>query len=340
MADLDALVRNRVPFVAIVAALALLAGASVSLASGAPSLGLGELIDVLAGGRPDSNADLVVRQLRLPRLLGAVGAGAALGVAGTIVQDVLRNPVAGPELLGVSSSASFGVAALSVATATGPFVATGVALVCGVLGGAAVIALSLGRRDPIDVVLIGSAANAVVGAGIIALLTLSRYTGGSAVNRLFRYLIGSLSTVDWPSVQLLGLWCLGLVPITLVARRAVEVLRLGEDAAEALGLRVVRARVLLLGLAAAWVAPVVAIAGPIGFVALAAPHVARGASGRSAFGSVAALSALIGAAVVVAADAAARLVVFPHETPVGLWTVAVGAPTIILVIARTRVASP
>ncbi len=255
------------------------------------------------------------------------------------MQDVLRNPVAGPELLGVSSSASFGVAALSVATATGPFVATGVALACGVIGGAAVIALSLGRRDPVDVVLIGSAANAVVGAGIIALLTLSRYAGGSAVNRLFRYLIGSLSTVDWPAVELLAVWCAALVPLTVLARRPVEVLRLGEDAAESLGLRVVRARVLLLGLAAAWVAPVVAIAGPIGFVALASPHVARGASGRSSFGSVAALSALIGAAVVVVADAAARLVVFPHETPVGLWTVAVGAPTIILVIAHYRTPS-
>ena len=336
MAYLDALGRHRVLLVFLAATLALVAGSLASLAWGAPTLDVRELIDALRGRSADSNADLVVRQLRLPRHLGAVGAGAALGIAGTIVQDVLRNPVAGPELLGVSSSASLGVAALSIATAAGPFVASGTALVCGVIGGAVVIFLSMGRRDPVEVVLIGAAANAVVGAGIIALLTLSRYTGGSAVNRLFRYLIGSLSTVDWSSVQLLAWWCVGLLPLTWLARRPVEVLRLGEDSAESLGIRVVRARVLLLGLAAGWVAPVVAIAGPIGFVALASPHVARGASGRWSFGTVAVLSSLIGAAIVVVADAAARLVVFPHETPVGLWTVAVGAPTIIFVVVRNR----
>jgi iron complex transport system permease protein len=297
---------------------------------------MGALLDALRGVDDGSNAELVVRQLRLPRLLGAVGAGAALGVAGAIVQDVLRNPVASPELLGVASSASLGVALLSVATASGVLLASGTALVCGVMGGALVIALSMRRRDPVDIVLVGAAANAVIAAAIVAVLTLSRYTGGSAVNRLFRYLIGSFSTVDWSAVHLLGGWCLTLIPLTVLARPAVELLRLGEDAAEVLGLHVVRARVALLGLAAAWVAPVVAVAGPIGFVALATPHIARAASGRSSFGAIAALSALIGAAIVVLADAAARLAIFPHETPVGLWTVAVGAPTIVLVLARNR----
>jgi iron complex transport system permease protein len=301
-------------------------------------LGVGDIplspVQVLSAlvGRGDTVSDFVLGQLRGPRVLAAVLVGASLGTAGAIVQSVVRNPIASPDIIGITAGASAsGLVAIVL------FGASGVALFGVVLVGAVAVAVliaALAWRRGITgnrVVLVG------VGVGAVSLsITGWLLTSGSLqqAGTALLWLSGSLNAVDRTVVQALLVGFVVLMVLALVQSPRLGVLSLGDEVAASLGLRPDRAKVLLLLTAVLLTAGAVATAGPVAFVALMAAPIARRlvGSGRTALGPAAA----IGAVVTLGADLVAQFALPGVTLPVGVVTGVVGAPYLLWLLARGR----
>lgn len=283
-------------------------------------------------GHGDTVSDFVVGQLRGPRVAGAVLVGAALGAAGGIVQSVVRNPIASPDVIGITSGASAsGLTAIVVFGASGGLL-FGSVLVGAVLVSVVIAALSWRR---------GITGNRVVLVGIgVAAICLSvtgwMLTAGTVqqAGTALLWLSGSLNAVDRTLVGVLGVAVVVLLAATLVQSRRLTVLALGDEVAAALGLRPDRAKVLLLLTAVGLTAGAVATAGPVAFVALMAAPIARRlvGNGRVALGAVAA----VGAVITLASDLLAQFAIPGNALPVGVVTGVVGAPYLLWLLARGR----
>jgi len=307
-----------------------IAGISVlTLMMGTPPVSPRELL-AIAGGGGASLPRLIVTQLRLPRLVLGLLAGAMLALSGTLLQDTMRNPLGGPELLGVTSGATFVVAAIVLLHVPVEFAAIPwLALVGGVAAGAIVV-LSVGRiGNPIRLVLTGAALTALLNAGIFVLIS---YGNTNDIAVLFLFLVGSLANRTWDYVTLLLPWAIIGIPAALLCARALNLLQLGDDVAHGLGLPVGRVRLLTLTLGAGLVAAVVAVAGPISFIALLAPHLARRLLRTSDARQVLPVAALLGAVLLTSADLLARQAFAPLDLPVGVFTTVIGGPILLLML--------
>ncbi|MBW1596130.1 iron ABC transporter permease [Streptomyces sp. JJ38] len=325
---------------AVLAVLVVLAAGADLLAG--RSLDAVTVLDVLGGGG-DPTARHVVLRLRLPRLLVALGAGAALGVAGLVLQSALRNPLAGPEVTGVTPGAVLGAV-----TATGLGFAgwESPAAVCaaataGGFTGAGLLWLLAGRQrsDPAGTAVYGVLVSAVLGGLTAMVLLVAPGELGSVV----QWLVGSTEGRVWAHWHLLWPWalCWGVAAWLLAA--PLTLLRLGEEPAAAAGLATGRARALALLCAVALTAGAVASVGALGFVGLLVPHLAVavfGADLRHALPG----AALLGAVVVCGADAlaqhlsrwlAAGLDADRLTLPVGALTTCLGAVLLLVVVRRT-----
>lgn len=324
--------RTRRALVLAFGLLALIVGTSIaSLANGTPTLSPLQLWEVLNGGG-ERIARITVLQLRLPRLcLGAL-AGVSLALSGALLQSALRNPLAGPELLGVSAGGSIMMAAIIVFGLPIPFVLQPLIALAGAMaGGAVVLLVSRLTRDPVRLILVGAATTALLNALVITLLSLGNR---NSVSLLLLFLLGSLANRTWDHVQLVLPWATLGIPLALLSARQLNLLQLGDEVAEGLGLRVVSARLFLMLLAAGMVAVVVAVCGPIGWVALLAPHLVRRALAHNDARLVLPLTALTGIALLLTADFVGRLLFAPIELPVGLWTTLLGGPILLLLLRR------
>ncbi|WP_420367335.1 FecCD family ABC transporter permease [Curtobacterium sp. L1-20] len=283
-------------------------------------------------GHGDTVSDFVIGQLRGPRVAGALLVGASLGVAGGIVQSVVRNPIASPDVIGITSGAS-----ASGLTAIVLFGASGGTLFSVVLVGAVVVSLVIAalswRR--------GITGNRVVLVGIgVAAICLSitgwMLTSGTVTQAgtALLWLSGSLNAVDRNLVAVLAVAFVVLMVLALVQSPRLTVLTLGDDVAAGLGLRPNRAKVLLLLTAVCLTAAAVATAGPVSFVALMAAPIARRlvGGGRVALGPTAA----VGAAVTLASDLVAQFAIPGNALPVGVVTGVIGAPYLLWLLARGR----
>ncbi|WP_309140376.1 iron ABC transporter permease [Streptomyces sp. PKU-EA00015] len=316
----------------VVAASGLLAVAALcALCLGTPYVPPHQLPAAFDGG---TLTGVVVTELRLPRLVLALVAGACLGAAGLVLQEALRNPLAVPELLGVSSGAALGVAAplvlaLSVPLALQPLLALAGAAAGGVL---TLLAAGFGR-SPSAVLLTGAAVAAALQAALLVLMVLADQLD---LQLIYRYLLGSLSARTWHDVDGVWPWLAVAAPALVLCAPVLSVLRLGDDDAQALGVRVRRARLAALAIAVLLIAPVVAVCGPVAWAGFLAPHLARRLRpGSDAVGWLP-WSAVWGAVIVACADLPARLALAPIETPVGAWTALLGVPAgVALLKART-----
>ena len=288
--------------------------------------------DVLASlvGRGSADSDFIVRTLRLPRGLAALTVGAALGISGAIFQRIARNPLASPDIVGVTAGAT-ACAVLTIVVLDGtPSQVTWGALAGSTVTSVAIYLLSYRRGvTGYRLVLVGIGATAMLTSVTSFLMTRAEVYDAQ---RAMVWLTGSLNGRGWEQVRPLG-WGLGvLVPIALVLGRDLRLLDLGDDAARGLGARVegVRSGLLLIGVALAALA--VSCAGPIVFVALVSPQIAR----RLVGGTGAALlsSAAAGAALLVASDLVARRLFAPTELPAGIVTAVLGAPFLLWLLAR------
>jgi len=295
---------------------------------GSLGIGLSDLPTVVAG-RGSRAQEWVLFSNRLPRLLVAVAAGAVFAVSGSIFQSVTRNPLGSPDVIGLGAGAAAGAAAAALLWPGVVPVPVG-ALIGGLLAAGAVLAgAGRGVRAPYRMVVVGIA----VGAMAIAFVqfTLARTTQEEA-QQLAAWLSGSLQSRQWRDVVTIVLALGVLLPAALALTRRLQLLEMGDDVAAGLGVSPGRTRGLAIVVGVALTAAAVTVAGPVAFVALTAPQIARRLTGSSGPGMVAA--ACTGAAVLVAADLLAQHAPWGAQYPVGVLTAGLGGIYLAFLLVR------
>jgi iron complex transport system permease protein len=312
------------------------------LAIGPASLSLGAIVGDVAsrapfvhvGRRLDPLDGAVLWQIRAPRVvLGAI-VGGTLASAGAGYQAVFRNPLAEPYLLGVAAGAGLGATAEIVYGPAGSrTLLVAMAFAGALLAVAAAYALgrSLSGRDVSTLILAGIAVSLFLTA--VQTLLLQQHTQSTAA--VYAWLMGSLDTSGWSDVLLVAPYAAFSLAVLLAHRRVLDVLRLGDEEAEALGVHVGRVRLAVVLAATLGTAAVVSVSGLIGFVGVVMPHAVRLLVGAS-YRVIVPLAAAFGASFLVLADIASRTALSPAEVPVGVMTACVGAPCFALVLRFTR----
>ncbi|MFE9428647.1 FecCD family ABC transporter permease [Kitasatospora sp. NPDC006697] len=303
----------------------------LALGSGSYPIGPGEVLRVLFGGGTPAER-FVIEQLRLPRVATALAVGAALALAGALFQSLTRNPLGSPDILGFTQGA--GTGALAVVLAGGGSAAlAGGALLGGVLTGAGVLALTWrGGLQSGRLVLVGIGTAAILGGVNGYLLTRAQLTEAA---RALLWLTGSLDGRGWEQAVpvLLGLLVIA-PPVLLACGPALRILELGDDTAAGLGVRVEPVRIALLAAATVLAALAASAAGPVSFVALTAPQLARRLTRTPGPNLLAAMP--VGAALLVGADWLAQHLVSDRQLPVGVVTGVIGGGYLIWLLVTQR----
>ncbi len=307
---------------------ALLALAIVALTAGSVALAPSEVVRALFG-TADGGAVFIVRELRLPRLTLALVVGAALGMAGALLQTVVRNPLASPDIIGVTGGASAAAVLAIGAGATGLAV-TGSALV----GAAAAIALVLvtaGRQYSGTRIIVVGIAVAFLAQGVLGYaLTRARLDQASSA---YFWLVGSVGSPSAAETLALGTLVALVAASTALARRTLTTQLLGDETATAIGARPRLTRILAVTASTVLAAAAVAVAGPLAFVAFVSGPIARRLLGR---GPAVLTASLVGAVLVLGSDLVAQnLIPGSLQPPAGLVTGAVGAPLLVWLLIRT-----
>lgn len=316
---------------------ALLLGAALVLAASALSLLLGastlspvELLASLAD--PNSAGARILLHVRLPRLCGTLLAGAALAAAGTVLQSVLGNPIASPNIIGVNAGAGFAVALCSAAVPTGTALLPAAAFLGALL--AVLLVFTLARATGASrttLILSGVALNSLLTAGTDAVTTL--FPDVLVGSLSFR--VGGVAGLTMEKLAAPAIYIgVGLVA-ALLLRHDMDVLALGDETARSLGLPVQATRFLLLGTAAALAGAAVSFAGLLGFVGLIVPHAARFLVGGESK-RLLPVSLLLGAAFLTLCDVVSRLLFAPYELPVGIVMSFLGCPFFLYLLIRRK----
>ena len=322
--------QGNAPLLGVLCALALLS-ALLSMCLGAASLTPGEVVAALLGGGRDTAAQ-IVRYARLPRTCACLLAGSALAVSGAVIQGVLGNPLAAPNIIGVSSGAGLAVALCGALVPTAAAL-TPVAAFAGALGGVLLVLFIAERTgaSKMTLVLAGVAVSGMFSAGIDAIVTLVP----DALAGYADFRIGGLANLSMARI-IPAFWVV-LAALILVFSLAgeLDVLMLGADTARSLGLRAKPLRLALLTLAAALAGAAVSFSGLIGFVGLIVPHIMRRLVGEDSFPLLAGC-ALGGAVCLTICDLLARLLFAPYELPVGIVLSLAGGPFFLWLLIRRR----
>lgn len=332
----------------IVLLVALVIAILAALCLGAVRIPLAETFHILSAKftghvSSDSRFEAVLWQLRAPRVLLGLLVGAALSVAGALMQGLFRNPLADPGLIGVSSGAALGAVTVIILGATffpaWHFLTDMRFLpVAAFIGAVAVtffiqrLADTGGYTAVATLLLAGVAINSLVGA----VIGLSTFLATDAQLRTLSFwTLGSLGAANWSTVALAAPFCIGMVLLAPLFAGLLNALALGEAEAAHLGYSVERSKRFLIFLTAAGVATCVAFTGMIGFIGLVVPHLVRlwiGPDHRWLLPG----SALLGAVLLLAADTVARIIVAPAELPIGILTAAFGGPFFLYMLLRQR----
>ena len=325
--------RQRKTTVSVMAVVALVIAAFAACVVGSTSVGLAEIVALLTGGEISDSARNILINVRFPRVAAALLAGSALAVAGVIIQGVLDNPLASPNIIGINAGAGFFVL-LSASVFPHLLWLPQIAAFVGALTSAAFIfAIAMSAKSSrLTVVLAGIAITAVFGAGMNTILIVdpAAYVASST------FLVGGFhSGIRFD--QLFGPACTILPGILLAIffSSKLNIMMLGDQTAHSLGMHVARTRLLLLALASLLAGAAVSIAGLLSFVGLIIPHLMRFFVGHDNR-IVAPLSAIVGAAFVVACDMLARVLFAPYEIQVGIIMAFLGGPFFIYLILKNR----
>ena len=312
------------------------------IAAGVVVLAAAGLLGAMIGpaGRISSANWQIVWNIRLPRVVLAGLVGAMLSVAGAGYQGVFRNPLVDPYLLGVAAGAGLGativfawgrqastgwpVDPLPLAAFAMALVAVAVTYVTGAAFGAV--------RNSVTLVLAGVAVTSLATA--IQAFVLQRHT--DVVKEVYSWILGRFTGATWSDVRLVLPYIVVAVAVLIAHRRHLDVLRVGDDEAAALGTDVRRLRLIVVVAATLGTAAAVAVSGLIGFVGIVVPHAVRLTAGAS-YRRVVPLSVLFGAAFMILADLIGRMAQAPAETPIGVVTAFIGAPFFIVVLRRRSV---
>jgi ABC-type enterobactin transport system permease subunit len=321
-----------VPVVALVVLVLL---SAVSLGRGDFPIGIADVLRTLVG-LGEKAQEFIVLELRAPRIVVGLLVGLALGIAGALFQTFARNPLASPDVLGITMGASVGAVAAIVLSGGAGSVLGGLGVPLAALAGAlgaGLLLFVLTWRAGIDgyrLVLVGIALWSMFAALTDWLLTNAEIYDAAAA---YVWITGSLNARTWDHAAPLALSLAVLVPLALAASRVLAVLQFGDDTAQGLGVRLPLAQTAVVLVAVGLVATSVAAAGPITFVALVVPQIAVRLAGGSRPPLLA--SGLLGAVLVVGADLATRTLL-PQALPVGILTAAIGAPYLLWLLVRGR----
>lgn len=311
--------------------LSLVAGVLASLAMGAVTIPVDDVVRALMGELTGAPARIVL-DARLPRALCALLAGCNLAVSGVLLQSVTRNPLADPGLVGITAGAGMAATVvLAVLPDAAPLLPVA-AFIGAMVSAVFVYAVSWtpgGGASPVRMILAGVAVNAVLGAVIGLLIT----AFADRIPAVMFWTTGSFNGRGWPHLRLmLPYSCVGLAMAAFL-QRPMRVLELGDDAAATMGVRVERVRLLAFAAASLLAGSAASVAGLVGFVGLVVPHLVRLVLGTNRL--VLPVSAVAGASVLLWSDLIARTVFAPSELPVGVVTGLIGGPYFIYLLSRS-----
>lgn len=326
---------RRVPPVLLSLGLVTLAAMVMNVAQGDYPISPLDVLKTILG-LDTSNPDhaFIINRLRLPRTLVAFMVGVGLGISGTILQGLTRNPLADPEIIGISAGASLAAVTLIVVVPSASLFAVPISAFIGALTVAILIYLLAWQKgsSPMGLILVGVAIAEIARAFTTLMITFGQIDN---VSQALVWLAGSVYGRSWEQVASLLPWLVILVPGALMLARHLNVLNLGDDIARGLGSSVEWQRGLLLLVSVGLAGASVATAGRIGFVGLIAPHLGRQLVG-STHESLILISAMFGGMIVVLADLLGRTLFAPIELPCGVVTAAVGAPYFLYLLIRNR----
>ncbi|MDR4318162.1 putative ferrichrome import ABC transporter permease [Niallia circulans] len=333
------LVDRRALFLTSIFLIILLVAFFISAGIGEDYISPWQIITILSGHGSDFDT-LIVRSFRMPRILLAILVGMSLAVAGAIIQAVVRNPLASPDIIGITGGASVAIVlflalfsdmnhSLTISIKWMPLAAfIGASFVAFLLY---VLAWKKGV-SPVRLVLVGIGLWSLTKALTNLFMILGPIYQASQANI---WLTGSVSTADWKKIQIAAPIILLLLILSFIMVRTLNIQDFGEEIVIGLGSKVQQQRLFLLLISTALIGTAVAFAGGIGFVGLMAPHIARKLVGSS-FGALLPLSALIGTILVLIADTIGRTLFLPIEVPAGIFTAAIGAPYFIFLLYKQR----
>jgi iron complex transport system permease protein len=331
-----------VGIVAVASIVGLLVAAVGGLVIGPTSISawhvIGDVLSRVGIGhhRLDTLQSTIVWQLRAPRMVLGLLAGAMLAVAGGTYQGVFRNPLADPYLLGVAAGAGLGAtfAIVNVGNGLGTPAWTPLLAFVGAMAAVTTTWLIGGRSmrsNPATLILAGVAVSSLLTS---AQTFLQQQSTGS-IARVYIWLLGSLASASWHSVGMVLPYVALCAVVCVAAGRALDVMSVGEDESRSLGVPVRRVRLVVIAASSLGTAAVVSAVGLIGFVGIIVPHVVRLLVGTS-YRRILPISVVVGAAFLVFADTIARTVMAPSELPLGVVTALVGAPVFVLILSLRR----
>lgn len=325
------IVRRTAVVVAVV--IAALGGVAASLALGAVDIPLHTVVDALTGKLDGGPIRKIVLDLRLPRTVEAILVGAGLGVAGALLQGALANPLASPDVIGVTGGAGFGAVLILIIFPGSVALLPVGALFFGLVAASLVFAIAWAGPNAGGagrLILAGIAIAALFGAGMTSIMV----AYPDRVQSALFFIAGGLSSDGWADLKVVWPYFAAGFVLAIGLTRPLDRLALGDDVAASLGARP-RAIRLVSGIAAALLAAAAAsLAGLLGFLGLVVPHAVRLASGTSSHTYVLPVSAIGGSALLLAGDTLARTVRAPIELPVGPFMVVIGVPLFLFLLRR------
>ena len=304
-------------------------GIAVSLVKGAVDIPLADILSAVAA-KGSGVSGQIIWNIRLPRTLVGALVGMNLALSGAILQAVMKNPLADPHIIGISSGAGLAGIIVLVLMPQVEYLLTPVAFLGAMVAAALIYLLAWkGGIRPIRIILAGVAVSAFLGAGISALLVLY----SDRVHGALVWMVGGLTARSWPHFYTILPYSVGGGLLAVWGARQLNVLSLGDEVARGLGLKVERTRIVMTAVAALLAASAVSVAGLLGFVGLIVPHAARLVIG-SDYRFLLPASAVLGMGVVTLSDTLARTLFSPIEIPVGIIMAFIGAPFFLYLLRR------
>lgn len=317
--------------VLMLAAFAVLAagGFLCSVLSGAVAIPVSALGDILNGGGDNASRQILLN-IRLPRAIVAALVGMNLAVSGAVLQAVMKNPLADPHIIGISSGAGLAGIFVIVLFPALEYLIVPTAF-CGAMLAAACIYILAWKNGirPLRIVLAGVAVSSFLGAGISAILVLY----SDRVHGALMWMVGGLAARSWPHVEIILPYAVIGFILAVCGASYLNILQLGDDVAKGLGVNVELVRLVFTAIGALLAASAVSVAGLLGFVGLIVPHTVRLLTG-SDYRFLIPSSALLGIAVVTYSDTLARVAFAPLELPVGIFMAALGAPFFLFLLRK------
>ncbi|MBD2864428.1 FecCD family ABC transporter permease [Paenibacillus oceani] len=305
----------------------------VSSAIGSLKINPWSVVQIFLGMGDEAEATVVL-EFRLPRILTALLVGMLLAAAGAILQGMIRNPLASPDIMGITGGASAAAVLFITLLPAASIVYLPFTAMLGAVAATVIIYILAWKKgvSAMRLVLVGIGIEASMKALTTLLIVKSPFYSSS---KALTWLTGTVYGSGWGNVWTLLIWSAVLLPLAFAMGRTLNVMQLGDDTASGVGSRVGRDRLLLLALCVGTAGAAVAVGGAIGFVALLAPHIARKLVGPS-FGGLLPASALIGGIIVTAADLIGRTAFAPLDLPVGIFTSLIGAPFFLYLLYKNR----